>query len=113
MASWTLPGGTRAPAGPYRAERGSLAREAPGDPLGQCINIYIYIYIYISSSDFAGGTFANFGLGGDVCQQMAKYATPINNLYRKHIKGSAFASFRATQCCQTYLGSIIFLHMAF
>ena len=33
----------------------------------------MYIYIYISPQDLRGGTFPNFGPGGDVCQQMAKY----------------------------------------
>ena len=35
---------------------------------------------------FEGGTLANFGPGGDVCQQMAKYVISINNLDRKYIK---------------------------
>ena len=49
MASRTLPGGTRALAGPYQAERGSLAREA-WETLGSNILICIYIYIYLSLS---------------------------------------------------------------
>ena len=36
----------------------------------------------MSPPDLRGGTFANFGPGGDVCQQIAKHAIAINDLLK-------------------------------
>ena len=39
------------------------------------------------------GTFANFGPGGDVCQQMAKCAVSINSLYETYKKRGCVCQF--------------------
>ena len=40
---------------------------------------------FIKPPRFEGGTFANFGPGGDACQQRAKYAISMDHLYHKCI----------------------------
>ena len=53
-------------------------------------------------------------LWGDVCQQRAKYAIFINNLYQRYITRVNVCQFhRAIQSRQTYLSWMTFLHIVF
>ena len=49
--------------------------------------------VSLQPPDLRGTTFANFGPGGEVCEQMAKHVIYIYNLYHKYKKREMPASF--------------------
>ena len=59
---------------------------------------HIYASKAIEPPRYGEGTFASFGPGGDVSQQMAKYQFSLILFDQSQIEGGTLASFRATQC---------------
>ena len=74
----------------------------------------ITVAVPIQAPQIWGGVrLSALGLGGNVCQQRAKYRFFNNNLNRNHNKGERLPVLRATQNWQTYLLRKIKLHMSF
>ena len=64
-----------------------------------------------SPSDLRGGTFANFGPGGDVCNKLINMQFSSLVCIETNKKGERLQVLRATRCWQTSLFSKILVHM--